>query len=338
MFKYIEDRDLDRSRVLQPTPITELPLAEYSYERLEQLSEGFTRPVVVRGLFSNSSAVRLWKNCDYLAEQIGHHEVNVVQNGSQAAYHWVMCHKNKLSDWAHQEAFDDAIKEIGSNSKSLKTIVLPPASRSKRVRNAEMESRFNAMANRDLDLPRIGGGFASGLKNTVLTQMFAGNGVEGEKIGSGWHCDICNNFVVQVTGFKEWIFVRPEFSKYMRVTMQHGKTAIGASHRSLMEDTLPFLPKQRVLLSAGDFLFNPDWEWHAVLNPPGTGFTMGLVSRECHFGRTFKANPIFTSIVLGNHLIAATQDKEAAVRLWSALTGESLMVNETQATGLDAVV
>jgi len=261
---------------------------------------------------------------------MGSYETNTVQNGSQLDYHKVNCHIKKITEWAKQEPFDKVMQEL-EDPNSLKTIVFPPASRSKRVRDKEMEEVFNALVTKDLDLPRIGGGFSSGVKNTVLTQLFAGNGVEGESIGSGWHCDMCNNFVVQVQGQKLWTFVEAAYSKYMRPTMQNGKTAISGADRSITTDTIPFLPKQYALLKEGDFLFNPDWLWHSVLNPPNTGFTMGLVSRECHFLRVVKAQPIFTSIILLNHLVAGVTDPEARMRLWSAITGKSLMVNNTAA-------
>jgi hypothetical protein len=162
--------------------------------------------------------------------------------------------------------------------------------------------------------------------------MYAGNGPDtGDKVGSGWHCDMCNNFVVQVAGFKEWTFVDPIYSKYMRPTMRTGKGAISGADRSIVFDTVPYLPKQRVMLEAGDFLFNPDWHWHQVVNPRGTGFTMGVVSRECHFDRCLKKNGVFTGLILGQHLVLATHDPEARQRLISGLTGKSLMVNETKA-------
>jgi len=327
LFKRIEQRDLDFSRVVEPTPLLSIPKEEYSYERLEQVSQGFTLPVVVRGLFKDIDAVKLWTP-DFLADAMGDHEVNTIQNGSIARHHEMVC-SPKFSDWAKQEPVNQVLREM-KYPNCIKTVVYPPASRSKRVREQDMEKLFNSIVSRDIPLSRIGGGFATGLKNTALTQLFAGNGVEGLDVGSGWHCDICNNFVVQVAGYKEWTFIHPKYSKYLRPSMRPGKGAIaGSDSVNIIRETVPYLPKQQVVLEAGDFLYNPDWLWHQVYNPAGTGFTMGVVSRECHFARSMRENFIFTSLIMGQHLVLSLSDPEAFIRLKSGILGTSMMVNDT---------
>jgi len=123
---------------------------------------------------------------------------------------------------------------------------------------------------------------------------------------------------------------RSKYSIYMRPVMQRGKTAIVGSHISLIQETLPYFPHYSVDLHPGDFLYNPEWYWHAVENVPGEGpYSFGVVSRQCHVLRNFRQNSIFTSMVLINHAIAAIWDVEARQRFWSAITGKSLMKAES---------
>jgi hypothetical protein len=137
LFKHIEQRDLDRSRVLEPTPILEISKEEYSYEKLAEVSKAFSQPVLVRGLFADAPAVKTWTP-EFLAEAMGDHEVNTVQNGSMADYHWVNCHQRTLAEWAKQEPMNKVFMELKANPNSLKTIIFPPASRSSRVREKQM--------------------------------------------------------------------------------------------------------------------------------------------------------------------------------------------------------
>jgi hypothetical protein len=54
----------------------------------------------------------------------------------------------------------------------------------------------------DLDLPRIGGSWHKGISNSALLQLWLGAGDEAQTQGTGLHCDICNNFIIQVN---EWL-------------------------------------------------------------------------------------------------------------------------------------
>ena len=99
------------------------------------------------------------------------------------------------------------------------------------------------MVDRDLDLPRIGGSWHKGIKNSALLQIWVGAGDAAETQGTGLHCDICNNFIVQLEGSKEWVFVHPRHSALMRPTMRRGKTAISGSDFSTRSEVLPFIER-----------------------------------------------------------------------------------------------
>ena len=193
-----------------------------------------------------------------------------------------------------------------------------------------VEEHWNEMVEDDVDLSRIGPMFAEGARSTVLTQMFLGGGTDEKSspLGTGWHGDICNNFVVQVSGVKKWIMVDPKYSMYMRPTMRGGKTAIVGGHLSSEEETMPYFPRHEFLLNPGDFLYNPEWYWHSIQNLPVGPYAFGLISRQCHPARNMKQATAFTSMVVANHAYAALFDVEARMRLYSAITGASLMQPE----------
>jgi len=253
----------------------------------------------------------------------------VIQNGT-VAYAYVRTCDNKTfqTEYSKEQRFDETLRRI-MTQESTETVVFPPASRSKRYRNAPLESAFNKMVDRELDLRRIGGDFARGTQSTVLTQMFLGGGVPENSstpvIGTGWHCDICNNFVVEISGVKRWIMVDPKYSAYMRPTMTNGKTAIAGGHISAATENLPYLPRHVIDLYPGDFMYNPEWYWHSIENQPSEPFAFGLVSRQCHMRRNFRGNSIFTSLILLNHAVAALYDPEARQRTYAVLTGSTLM-------------
>ena len=91
-----------------------------------------------------------------------------------------------------------------------KTLVIPPASRSDRVADPLLDKALGKLVDADLDLPRIGGSWHRGIANSALLQLWVGAGDEQATQGTGLHCDICNNFIVQLHGQKIWEFVHPK--------------------------------------------------------------------------------------------------------------------------------
>jgi hypothetical protein len=334
LFGAIEDRDLNRKVKIPATLMPEMRAEDYSFEALEVLSQNWRQPVVVRGLFRDTPAISLWQDPDYLINKaFFSNDTSVIQNGTIVNHYARICNGGeKLSgDFSKEQPFDATLKRILSGQ-SLETVVFPPASRSQRLRNAPLEVAWNKIIDQDLDLKRIGGTFAEGVSKTVLTQMFLGGGVPENSstptIGTGWHCDICNNFVVQVSGVKRWIMVDPIYSIYMRPTMRNGKTAVVGAHDSAATETIPYFPHYVVDLHPGDFLYNPEFYWHSIENHAVGPYSFGLVSRQCHLARNFKSSGIFTSLMILNHFVAGIYDPEARQRVWSAISGKSLMKPE----------
>jgi len=341
LFSMIETRDLDRSVRIPATPLVEIQAKDYSIKALEMLSRDWTQPVIVRGLFADSPALQKWVDADYLINNaFGSYNTSVIHNGTIVKHYEMVCGEEEPTEtFSEDKPFDSTIRRIMKGS--TETIVYPPASRSKRVREMELEKKWNELVKQDLDLTRIGPMFADQARSTVLTQMFLGGGVDISRksnvpiIGTGWHGDVCNNFVVQISGVKKWIMVDPKYSKYMRPSMRNGKTAIVGGHISIEEETMPYFPRHEFVLNPGDFLYNPEWYWHSIQNHPVGPYAFGLVSRQCHILRNLKQASVFTGMVTANHIYAAIFDVEARMRIWALFSGESLMQPE-KAINVDA--
>lgn len=317
---------------VQPTPVRELALADYSWEALRAASDNFREPVVVRGLFADSAAVKTWGESGLAV--LDSFNVTVVPNSTIGKDHFINCGEHKAAhsiDQLFSEAMHE-IKQYDPNGANVsKTMILPPASRSVRTRNPAFDSAMTRLVDDDLDLTRIGGPWYKGQKNAALTQFFIGAGdVEGTQ-GTGWHGDICNNQIVQVFGSKQWLWIHPRHSPLLRPTMMPGKSAISFPDFSIRTEVVPFLPRMEAKLNPGDFLYNPDWYWHRVVNDPG--ISMAVVSRECNVTNLIRGNPIMSSLVITNHVKAALfgGDTYAFARLMAALTGSSIQTGQGQA-------
>ena len=69
-----------------------------------------------------------------------------------------------------------------------KTIVLPPASRTHREIDYNLDAAFFELIEKDLDLRSFGGDWGKkGNANAVITQLWVGSGQENADMGTGWH-------------------------------------------------------------------------------------------------------------------------------------------------------
>mmetsp|Transcript_10911 Transcript_10911/g.14189 ORF Transcript_10911/g.14189 Transcript_10911/m.14189 type:complete len:383 (-) Transcript_10911:251-1399(-) len=313
---------------IEPTQVRELAKEDYSYENLRIASDNWMEPVIVRGLYADSPAVTDWKKPGGL-EPLSDFDVSVVQNSTRGKDHWINCGGHPGVDSIMQR-FGDALDEVNAYdplSKYVsKTLVIPPASRSDRVPDPYLDAAIGKMVNDSLDLSKMGGSWTKGISNSALLQLWIGAGDEGATQGTGLHCDICNNFIVQLAGSKYWEFMHPKYSPLLRPTMKRGKTAISGSDITTKTEVLPYIPRMVATINEGDFMYNPDWYWHTVRNAPG--YAMAIVARECNTTNFFKANPVFSGLIVANHISAGVfgGDNYAYNRMKAALFGKSLMV------------
>ncbi|RYH15712.1 hypothetical protein EON65_31305 [archaeon] len=73
-------------------PLPEISAVDATYDHLFEVSNGFTFPVVIRGLLGSTSAVQLWRDHDWWVSNYGHEELlcgtlqNVVENCTVASF------------------------------------------------------------------------------------------------------------------------------------------------------------------------------------------------------------------------------------------------------------
>jgi len=337
MFKHVHEKRLGLNPTpVAPSPVRELAKENYSWEALRIASDNFMEPVIVRGLFSGSAAVETWPEPGTL-DALKDFKVSVVQNSTRGKDHWINCGGHPGVDTVMQN-FGAALDEVRafdpSSQTESKTLVVPPASRTDRVADPYLDAALGKLVERDLDLPRLGGSWHKGITNSALLQLWVGAGDDAVTQGTGLHCDICNNFIIQLAGSKHWNFIHPKNSALMRPTMRRGKTAISGADMSANKEVLPFIERFEATIRPGDFMYNPDWYWHSVLNAPGV--TMAVVARECNVTNSFKANPVFSGLITANHVASGIfgGDAYALKRLKALVFGKSTMVpTEDDLTG-----
>ena len=317
--------------LVSPSPVLELSALDYSYDNLRLASKEWTEPVVVRGMFKDSRALH-WSS-DLFGpgsplSALSDFNVSVVQNSTLGKDHDFNCGLTfpGVPDTVMTK-FSSAAKEIKTydptSTKPSKTLILPPASRTHREVDRSLDSAFASIVERDIDLRRFGGDWEKkGGRNAVVTQLWMGSGQEvgrDRDMGTGWHMDICNSYKIQLAGSKKWTFIHGKYASLMRPTMKAGKTAAVGTDLSVRYDVEPYLPRQELVLHAGDFLYNPDFYYHNVKNEPG--FTMAVAARECKPSRYFRASPLVASTIVLNHVRAAIfqGDGYALERLKGAL-------------------
>lgn len=110
-FKYLpEEREHGK--------IPEIQAVDYTYDKLREVTENFRVPAVIRGIFKDSDAVKMWHKNGYLQSKLGEHEIAVMRKGNPY----------EQAD-RFMGAFKDAWTELLKNSKSTISLFFPVLSR-----------------------------------------------------------------------------------------------------------------------------------------------------------------------------------------------------------------
>ena len=178
---------------VEPTSVTELALADYSYENLRIASKDWTEPVVVRQMFAQSPALN-WvqdgKNWNAM-QSLKDFNVSVIQNATMGKDHDINCETFKGAD-SRMTLFSEAINQVfdydPKSNQPAKTMVIPPASRTHREVDYDLDKALYDLIEKDLDYRVFGGDWSvRGIANSVITQLWIGSGAEDLSQGTGWH-------------------------------------------------------------------------------------------------------------------------------------------------------
>jgi len=292
---WLKTAQVDTRIIYKPNPVPEILAEDYSFDAIKVASSNFRYPVVVRGLFKNTTALSKWKDPDYLPEKLGPFQIPIVKDGRVGT----LQNDRELVD------FGDAFKEMLATKHSKEYIFFPVKSRftfkgSVEGNDQRLQLAVDRTVSQDLDLDRIWRGFGSSSHTTFVGSQFViGKSTEeftNETTGSDWHCAGGNNWFIQAAGKKMWEFIEPKYSPYM-IPLKGGVFNMWTGNPD-MAIAQKHLPRRSTILEEGDLLYNPDWAWHKVTN--FGGLSIGIPIRERNASLVVRNNPIFTAIVASN--------------------------------------
>lgn len=232
---------VDSLPVKDEIPMLEIPASEANMENIIRLTQGWTFPVIIRGLLGNTSAIQKWSDHTWWTDNYGSEELlcgsfsNVIDNCTVAS-------------------FFDAVAQGKPFYVTGASIIFQ--------RHPELHEMIDNEHIKTIE---------PGLRTT--TQVFMG--VPGS--GSDVHAAMGVNIFRQVAGRKKWWFIPPHQTAYLMPSINvngfsaHTKTLIdkvdpvtgGAQTAS---PWLNKITRYTAVVNPGDVLINPPWFWHAILN------------------------------------------------------------------------
>jgi hypothetical protein len=276
---------LDRVRPpAKSVPVPELQTSEYSFAALRRLSEGFRRPVVVRGLFADAPALERWKTPEYMLER-NRDEKYLVATCGRLELQLKLASELDPKDFARVFPLAELpLLEIIERIKQGEPLY---------INNLDTIFRRDPRLLADLAIPQIVTEWWEGSDvplDPVMVQMFMGAGTEDPETttGSGLHCARHANLFIQVVGEKHWTLIDPRHTLFVHPTLRYEQPACAATPPLDLEQ----LPRLVVTLRPGDALYNPPFMWHQVRNAPG--WNIGCATRELRFWATLRNSPMLT--------------------------------------------
>ena len=276
---------LDRNRPPATVkPVPELQISEYSFDALRRLSEGFRRPVVVRGLFAGAPALERWKSPEYMLER-NPDEKYLVATCGRLNRQFELASSVDPKDFAQVFPLAELpLTEIVARIQQGEPLY---------INNLDTIFRRDPKLLADLAIPQIVTEWWEGPDfplDPIMVQMFMGAGTNDfeDTTGSGLHCARHANFFIQVVGVKHWTLIDPRHTLFVHPTLRYEQPACAATPPLELES----LPRMETKLTPGDALYNPPWMWHQVRNAPG--WNIGCATRELRFWATLRNNPMLT--------------------------------------------
>ncbi len=273
--------DLEPQKPNTNIPIPELQAHEFSYEALEKLTNHFTKPVVVRGLFNGSKAIKNW-NAEYFEEKYGEEILITVTEGrTEKQYENTDEKRNGFGYQRVMNVFKMKVKNALKYMKQGEKFY---------ISNIDTIFRKNNELLDDLEFTERITPWAYNPYRPIAAQMFLGYGSKdvGNSTGTMLHAAHNANFFVQVHGEKNWRFIDPRYSVHFKPRLGRFVPAAKAGMKPV---NVPFM---NVVLRPGDCLLNPPYMWHEIVN--SEGLVIGVATREIHPLWIARNNLLFHSL------------------------------------------
>lgn len=273
--------------------IQEIQADDYSYELMRKVTENFSKPAIVKGLFSNTTAGVNWRKPGYLKNKLGDLKIAVYSN--------INARDASLSKQSELKSLPggEVAEEIMTNEETNLRFIFPQFAINE-FNNTDpvaLAAKSEELME-ELEIHRVREGWGKkGHTNYIGQQLFIGRGLKREEAykGVGWHTEPGNNWFIQVIGKKRWYLISPKDSAFMRPIKRTARLVIpsNADEVAKHEDRYPVLYTD---VEAGDMLFNPEWYWHRTKLYPGP--TISVPMREFYPLRNIRSSLFFTTRLL----------------------------------------
>lgn len=267
---YMRNEKIKDMPLVDAVPLVEVKIEDLNPDHLYEISKGFTKPFVVRGLIKDFDCVKKW-NLEYFKKEYGNIEVLSFNDENSIGYSRDTSAKlkkcNKDNNLCTISQICDGIYKKEplyiNNISKLFTI-------NEQARNELNLDKMNEIVNKCFLKEE------NAHKDVFISQLFLG----GKNTGTSVHCAFNTNLFFNIKGEKHWILIDPMYTDLINCqSSNNGLFAVSTDDVFSESDTNPFLriPRNEVILKSGDFLFNPTWYWHAVKNK--TDYTIGVANR-----------------------------------------------------------
>lgn len=251
-------------------PLREIDASQASRAAVIDLSDDYTRPIVVRGALRGMPCLETWGDRDWWLDRFGEAEVL----SSSAAGSCMLPLREAL---AREEVYVAGAASIFKNHPELIEMVENDLTRSLTPKEPNDTPEFY--------------------------QLFLGRSRQGTTI----HSALTINLFRQIAGRKRWYFIPPDQTRFMRAKVYaNGYAATSLTIQPHGDESgspwFSRLKRYTVTLEPGDLMINPPWWWHGVENLADEGLVVGVPTRYVAGKRVVRIDPFKTALAMSRIL------------------------------------
>eukprot|EP00602_Paraphysomonas_sp_CaronLab_P001394 CAMPEP_0185025478 /NCGR_PEP_ID=MMETSP1103-20130426/8416_1 /TAXON_ID=36769 /ORGANISM="Paraphysomonas bandaiensis, Strain Caron Lab Isolate" /LENGTH=316 /DNA_ID=CAMNT_0027558681 /DNA_START=249 /DNA_END=1199 /DNA_ORIENTATION=- len=284
---------------VEPMPLPELSVSNFSREELMRVSNGLRIPVVIRGALKDSAAVTKWSREyfleNYATESVVVREVIAGGDGSDESTMVVRVQGRTIEEYYK-------MMDKGRNVSMI-------ASSSIFHRRPEFRGDMRAVMEDDLVGPNG--------EEIIALQFFATPGGR-----TYYHSEIGNNVFRQIVGQKRWTVISPEYNYLLCPKPVISGTSVNPD--CLMQNTthhqrdehMKHIPRYTALLNPGDIFINAPWWWHDVLSIGDLSAPqISVAGRMKNLKATFLNSPMNTFVAVLTKVLSGEKHNDETFEL-----------------------